>query len=137
MNTFTLLGRMVKDPELLYGAQSNKAYCRFTIAVDRKFGQEKKADFFELIAFDRKAETIAKYIKKGEQILVTGNLQIEQYEKNGEKVTKVKLAVGDFDFVGNKADRDSGGASESTKDTKKRDEFMDIPDTADFTLPFR
>lgn len=135
MNTFTLLGRMVKDPELLYGAQSNKAYCRFSLAVERKYG-EKKTDFFDLIAFDKKAETLAKYAKKGDQILVSGNLQQDTQEVDGKKRNTVKLAVSDFDFIHSKSDKFPVSSAESQKETTKRDDFMDIPENAEFSLPF-
>ena len=83
MNSTQLLGRLTKDPELKYGA-SGTAYCKFTLAVNRAFKKD-ETDFISCTAFGKAAETIAEYVRKGDQFAVTGRIQVDVYESNGEK----------------------------------------------------
>lgn len=67
MNKVILLGRLTKDVELRYTQTSNTAVASFTLAVNRKFvkeGEERQADFFNIVAWNKLAETSANYLKK-------------------------------------------------------------------------
>ena len=85
MNSVELVGRLVADPELRY-TQDNRAYVRVTIAVDRGISKEDKeagkqsADFISCIFWNKTAENLAKYMKKGSQIGITGKLRTGSYE---------------------------------------------------------
>ena len=66
MNKVILLGRLTKDVELRYTQTSNTAVASFTLAVNRKFvkeGEERQADFFNIVAWNKLAETSANYLK--------------------------------------------------------------------------
>ena len=76
MNSVILLGRITKDPELKQTKQG-KAYCLFTIAVDR--GND-KADFIPCICWNETAQNLSKYVQKGRQLLVQGKLQSGRYQ---------------------------------------------------------
>lgn len=88
MNNVTLTGRITKDLELKY-TQNGKAYCRFTLAVDRGLSKEKKqeaeangqptADFISCLAWGKVAETLSKYTAKGKKILVNGSIETGSY----------------------------------------------------------
>lgn len=82
-NLVVLIGRTTKDPDLRY-SQNGTAITRFTLAVDRpvKSGEEKKADFPQIICFGKTAEFVANYIVKGQKIAVQGRLQTGSYQKN-------------------------------------------------------
>ena len=97
MNYVSLIGRLTKDPELKY-SQSGKAFCKFTIAVTREFNRE-EADFINCVAWDKRAETIAEYLKKGRRIAVQGRLNVNSYDKNGETVWRTDVIVDKFEFV--------------------------------------
>ena len=100
MNTVNLLGRTTRDIELRY-TQSGKAVGNLSIAVQRKFKKE-EVDFFECTAWGKTAEIIAKYVRKGDQIGITGTLRQETFEKDGQKRSKVVVIVDSFDFIGGK-----------------------------------
>ena len=138
MNKLFMSGRLVKDPELLYGSQTNKPWCKFVIAVDRAT-KERTADFFEVIAFDKKAEAICHYFKKGMPILFMGYLEQNKYQtKDGKQMSEVRLRLTDFEFMGSKADNEAAanvGNVDRPAERKRSDEFMDIP-SGDFGLPF-
>ena len=97
MNNIMLIGRMTKNPELKY-SQSGKAFCNFTLAVQREFNRE-EADFINCIAFEKRGEAIAEYFKKGQRIAIQGRLNVNSYDKNGETVWRTDVVVDKFEFV--------------------------------------
>lgn len=127
MNCINIIGRLTKDPELKFG-QSGTAYAKFSIAVPRKMDKD-KADFFNCVAFKKTAETIANYFRKGNQIGITGNLQINEYEVNGEKKKSVDIFVESITFLDKKK-------TEKTDDESIKDIFGDKTDFNDDEFPF-
>jgi single-strand DNA-binding protein len=79
-NKVILMGRLVADPELKQ-TQSGLPMCRFRIAVDRGFtkGEERQADFFNVVAWRQTAEFISRYFSKGKMIIVEGKVQNDNY----------------------------------------------------------
>ena len=111
MNKVILSGRLTRDVVVRY-TPSGKAYARASIAVDRR-SKEKATDFFNLTAWEKTAETMEKYLKKGSKILVDGRLQFSQYEdKDGTKRSNVDVIVDSFEFMDAKSqgDKQSGNA---------------------------
>ena len=111
MNSVNLMGRLTKDPELKYGASGN-AYCKFAIAVNRAFKKD-EVDFINCTCFGKTAEAMGEYSRKGDQIGVCGSLQVDVYEKDGEKRYSTSVTVQSFAF-GAKA----GGSSENASTNK-------------------
>ncbi len=82
MNRVILVGRITKDPELKR-TNSDIAYVQFTIAVNRSYQNksgERQADFISCVAWRQTAELIARYIRKGNQIGLEGQIQTRQYD---------------------------------------------------------
>ena len=107
MNQCTFLGRLTRDPEIRY-ADSGMAIARFSIAVDRRRSgdNEQQADFFDCVAFDKRAEFVEKYLTSGLRILVSGEMHNNNYtNKNGDKVYKVELTASVIEFADAKRDR--------------------------------
>lgn len=99
MNNVTLIGRLTKDPELRY-TQSGMAICAFTLAVNRE-SKKDEADFIRVKAFDKIAESIGRYKKRGDQIAVKGHIQTGSYEnKDGQKVFTTDVIVERCEFLG-------------------------------------
>ena len=115
MNLVTLIGRLTRDPELKY-SQSGKAFCKFSVAVTREFNRD-EADFINCVAWDKRAETIAEYLRKGRRIALQGRLSVRSYEQNGETKWMTEVIVDKFDFI----DTASGGGS-SYEDKKSSNE---------------
>lgn len=100
MNRITLSGNLTRDPEVRY-TQSGKAYARLGIAVNRPFSKDKAVDFFNLVAWDKTAEIIGKYMSKGSRILVDGRLQTSKYkDKDGNDRTSTEVIIENFEFAG-------------------------------------
>ena len=108
MNKVFLVGRLTRDPELRYSA-SNMASMRCSIAVDRQFvreGEERGADFINIVAFANRAETMKKYLTKGSQIAIDGRIQTGSYDgADGKKVYTTDVVVENFQFLDSKGSR--------------------------------
>ena len=96
MNKSILLGRLTKAPEIrMSSANNDMLIANFTLAVNRKYvkpGEERQADFINIVAYSKLAEFANKYLRQGLQICVCGRIQTRNYEdKNGIKryVTEV------------------------------------------------
>ena len=112
MNLVTLIGRLTRDPELKY-SQSGKAFCKFSVAVTREYNRD-EADFINCVAWDKRAETIAEYLRKGRRVALQGRLSVRSYEQNGETKWITEVIVDKFDFI----DTTSGGGSSSYEEKK-------------------
>ena len=95
MNNVILMGRLTRDIELNY-SKNGKAFIRFAIAVNR-IGEG--TDFINCVAWEKTAETIAEYFKKGQRILVQGSIRTGSYERNGQTVHTTDILVSRFEFV--------------------------------------
>ena len=104
---FIFIGRFTREPELGH-TKANKAYCRFTIACKGGWSKTVDAAFFDCVAWDKTAENIAAYFKKGDPILIhDGYFETRSYtdKKSGEKRTKLQLTVRRFQFVKPKGEK--------------------------------
>ena len=106
MNVVVLVGRLTDNPELRK-TNSDISVTRFSIAVDRQFksGEERQADFINIVAWRQTAEFITKYFQKGAMIAVNGTLQQRSYtDKDGNKRTAYDVVIDNASFCGSKAD---------------------------------
>ena len=125
MNNITLIGRLTRDIELKY-TQSGKAVTNFTIAVDRKF-QKDTTDFINCTAWTKTAENMANYVGKGSKIAVNGRLQVDNYEKDGQKRQAYKVMCNEVEFLDSKT-------SKSKEENINLDEFKEVD--SDDSIPF-
>ena len=96
MNKIELMGRLTKDVEIKKSKNGND-WAVFTLAVSR---DKDTTDFIDCLGFGKMAETLTKYVEKGNRIIVCGSLQINNYEnKEGQKLSKPQVIVNDFYFV--------------------------------------
>lgn len=111
MNQVNFVGRLTKEVEMRYAA-NNTAVAGFTLAVNRRFKRdgEPEADFFPIVAWEKKAEFCGKYFKKGQQIWLTGRLQTRTYDdKEGKKVYVTEIVAEEVGFADSK--REDGNAT--------------------------
>ena len=89
MNKVILMGRLTRDPEVRYTQTNNTLVASFSLAVNRRFarqGEERQADFFNVVAWSKTGEFCSKYFKKGQQVGVIGRLQTRTWDdQNGTK----------------------------------------------------
>lgn len=102
LNVVAIMGRLVADPELRTTTQGNSV-CSFRIACDRRQGQERQADFIDVVAWRHQADFVSKYFQKGSMIAIDGSLQTRQYQdKNGNNRTAVEVVANNISFAGAK-----------------------------------
>lgn len=98
MNNIAISGRLTRDPETVSMQDGNK-YSKFSLAVDRPY-QKDKTDFIDVIAWNKTAELVERYLIKGRQVIVQGSLQIDTYERDGVKRTKAVVRAERVEFIG-------------------------------------
>ena len=105
LNIVAIMGRLVHDPELKT-TQQGTSVCSFRIACDRSYtpkGQERQADFIDVVAWRQTAEFVSKHFQKGSMIAIEGSLQTRQYQdKQGSKRTAVEVVANNISFAGAK-----------------------------------
>ncbi len=112
LNHITIMGRLTKDPELRRTG-SGIAVASFTVAVDRDFGGrdggERETDFIDCVAWRQTGEFVSKYFTKGSMIVVSGRLQIRNWnDKDGNKRRTAEV-VADNCYFGDSKKETSGG----------------------------
>ena len=83
MNKVILMGRLTKDPEVRYTQTNNTLVATFSLAVNRRFakpGEERQADFINIVAWNKTGEFCSKYFKKGQQVGIIGRIQTRNWE---------------------------------------------------------
>lgn len=103
LNVVAIMGRLVADPELKT-TPAGINVCAFRIACDRSFvqqGQQRQADFIDVVAWRHNADFLCKYFAKGSMVAVQGRLQTRQYQdRNGNKRTAVEVVADSLSFAG-------------------------------------
>ncbi len=86
VNRVVLVGRLTKDP-MLRKTQTGKSVLSFTVAVNRRFSQEEQADFVNCVAWEKTADFLNNYARKGSLVSVEGRIQSRSYDdKDGRRV---------------------------------------------------
>ncbi|MGN0453482.1 MAG: single-stranded DNA-binding protein [Ruminococcus sp.] len=113
INRVVLMGRLVSDPELKT-TQSGINVTTFRIAVDRSYvkaGEERQADFFDIVAWRYTADFVCKHFRKGSLIAIDGQLQSRTYQaKDGTNRYVVEVIADNASFTGER--RDNSGYSQ-------------------------
>ena len=144
MNSVQLIGRLTKDLDLKY-TQTGKAVATGTIAVNRRFKNaagESEADFINIQIWDKGAENLANFTRKGSQIGVNGRIQTRNYEnKEGARVYVTEIVVENFTLLESKKDSDTQQAprknlsnneqSRFDRTKTKQDNYNDFNNTRD------
>ena len=105
MNVVILMGRMTRDPELKF-TSGGKAFANFSLAVQKT---KDEVEFIDCTVWEKTAETIAEYFRKGNRILIQGRLSVNSYEQNGEKRRRMRVVVNSFEFVESSGSSNNGG----------------------------
>ena len=99
VNKAIILGRLGRDPEMTYTA-SGLAVCKFSLATSKKMkdGQE-VTQWHRCTAFDKAGELISRYVNKGSQLYIEGEITYSQYEKDGTTRYSTDIIVREFNFI--------------------------------------
>lgn len=113
INSCVLVGRLTRDVQERR-TQNGTPVVSFTLAVDRR-KKEDGADFIPCIAWDKAAETIAKYVHKGDLFGVTGYIQTRSYDKDGRRNYVTEVVTTGFQFLEHKHETSPDGPSVQNK----------------------
>lgn len=131
-NLVVLTGRLTSDPELKT-TPSGKNVTNFTIANDAGYGENKKTNFITVVAWQKTAEFVTKYFRKGSMIGIEGEIQTRKYEdKNGNKRMAFEVKANDIQFV----DTKKTGNQQQPQEAQGNDDFNDLGGFDGEDLPF-
>ena len=115
MNKVILMGRLTRDPEVRYTQASNTLVASFSLAVNRRFvrqGEERQADFINVVAWGKLGEFCSKYYKKGQQVAITGRIQTRTWDdEQGQKHYVTEVVAEEAYFAEGRRDGSSDGAA--------------------------
>lgn len=124
MNKAFLIGRLTRDPELRYSS-SNAAIVNFSIAIDRQYTNnqgQRETDFINIVAFQKQAENIKKYVFKGSLVAVDGRIQTRNYEdKDGKRVYVTEVVADRVQFLDSKNSNNTSMVNDNEPDVSPAD----------------
>ena len=140
MNKFIVTGNITKDAELRYTA-NDKAYSKFSIANNEGYGDNKKTNFFNCTLWGKSAENLNRFLTKGQKVLITGKVEINDYkDKEGVERKIIDINVDSFggvELLGNKVQQESrtnNGTSNNSDFPIDSDDDLTVIDYGD--MPF-
>ena len=139
MNKVILMGRLTRDPEVRYTQANNTLVASFSLAINRRFarpGEERQADFINIVAWSKLGEFCSKYFKKGQQVGVIGRIQTRTWDdENGVKRYVTEVVAEEAYFADSKRDGDAVGF-ENTFGTSVSSAAPEFSVASDDDLPF-
>jgi len=122
-NKVLLIGNLTRDPEVR-ATPKGTTVCSFSLAMNRRYRTEGGEDrdettFVDIESYGKQAELIGKYLSKGRPLMVEGRLKLDSWEKNGEKRSRLKVVMENFQFMGGRDDN-SGSDYESVSPASRR-----------------
>ena len=144
MNNVSLVGRLVRDPEVRYGQNESVSVAKFSLAVERKWKRdgEPTVDFINCTVFGKSAEFTEKYFRKGMRVAITGRIQTGSYKnKDGQTVFTTEIIVESQEIAQSKSESNESSTANNAEAGKSPygssgDDFMSIPEGAEDELPF-
>ena len=139
MNKVILMGRLTRDPEVRYTQTNNTLVASFSLAVNRRFarqGEERQADFINVVAWSKTGEFCSKYFKKGQQVGVIGRIQTRNWDDDqGQKHYVTEVVAEEAYFADSKRDNSGDSGFENTFGTTVS-ENSEFSVSSDDELPF-
>ena len=132
VNKWIGIGNLGKDPEIR-SMPNGKSVASFSIACseswkDKNTGEKvEKTEWVNCTAFEKLADIIGQYLKKGKQVYIEGRLQTDKYEKDGQTKYSTKVVVSDMKMLGAKGDSESAPVSKDTPANGGGTDDTDIP----------
>lgn len=131
INKAIIQGRLVRDPEIRH-TQNNKSVCTFTVAWSTRIGDRENKLFLRCTAWNKSADMVNKYFRKGQEIIVCGRIETVQWkDKDGNDRQNIQMTVNEVNFCGTKQNTESSDYNDTERQSN---EFTEIDE--DSELPF-
>lgn len=122
LNTITIMGRMVRDPEIRQTGNGTSV-CNFTLAVDRDYADDngdRETDFIDCVVWAHTADFVGKYFSKGDLMAVNGRLQLRDWEdKDGNRRRVAEIKVDNVYFGGGKRNETDNQSSQGNNQNRR------------------
>ena len=130
LNIVALMGRLTRDPEMRKTPQG-VSVATFTVAVDRSFvkqGEDRQADFIDIVCWRNTAEFVCKYFHKGSMIALNGSIQTRTYQdKNGNNRKAFEIVADNVHFASSKSGGNPGTGSYAPRQEVPREAAQEAP----------
>lgn len=129
MNKVVLIGRLSRDPELRH-TSNNTPVCQINVAISRPVsqGKEPETDFINVTIWNKQAENLVKYVKKGNQIAIEGRIQTRSYDnEEGKKVYVTEVLANHIEFIGNNSNKTNDNQTQDNKTSYTAEEIDNMP----------
>jgi single-strand DNA-binding protein len=128
MNKAILIGNVGKEPEIRK-TQSGISVANFSLATSKKIKGEDKTEWHRIVAWDKLAEIVEKYVHKGDKLMIEGEIETRDYEKDGQKVYTTEIRAWNMEMLGGKPEGNQSTVSNQKVDIANLDDI-------DSGLPF-
>ena len=139
MNKVILMGRLTRDPEVRYTQTNNTLVASFSLAINRRFarqGEERQADFINVVAWNKTGEFCSKYFKKGQQVSIIRRLQTRTWDDDkGTKHYVTEVIAEEAYFADSRRDGDASGFENTFGETLSQSAEFQVT-SSDDDLPF-
>lgn len=116
----TVVGSLGKDPEIR-STPGGKKVANFSVAVDQGFGDSKRTEWVNIVAWEKLADLAEKFLKKGKTIALSGTLQTRSWDKDGVKQYRTEVVARDITFMDTDRKQDGGGRSNAATTPARRE----------------
>ena len=139
MNKCVLMGRLTRDVDVRYTQTNNTMVANFSLAINRRFakeGEERQADFINIVSFGKTAEFVSKYFKKGQQVGIIGRIQTRNWDDDqGQKHYVTEVVAEEAYFADSKREQ-SGMSTETENDITNTFGVNTVTTSSGDDLPF-
>ena len=140
LNQCAFIGRLGNDPESK-AMPSGTEVCDFSIAVGWKGKDKEGTEWVNVTAFGGLAGVCSQYLRKGSQVMISGRMRTESWEKDGQKHYKTKIVADNMQMLGGKSDNAGQGNQQSQPDQPDQHQQNSAPafsggDDFDDSIPF-
>lgn len=106
LNKFMGIGRLGRDPDIRMAG--TKKVANFSVAITEKYKDKEKTEWINVVAWDKLADVIERYLKKGSLVYFEGKLETQKWEdKEGQNKSRVEVIISSLQMLGNKTSEQS------------------------------
>jgi single-strand DNA-binding protein len=145
VNKVILIGNLGKDPEVKY-TPSGTAVAKFSLATNERYKDkggewQDRTEWHNIVAWQRLAEIVGEYVKKGSKLYIEGRLQTSSWDdkESGQKRYKTEVIANDLVLLSGRGEGEGSGRSRGASASAGMDQRVPEPDTAQITdedIPF-
>jgi single-strand DNA-binding protein len=136
VNKVTLIGAVGQEPEVRY-TQAGMAIASFSLATSKKSkDKEEVTQWHNLVAFQKTAELVQQYVHKGSKLYIEGEIQYQEYEKDGQKRYATKIIIHDMSFLSDSGNHSANQGKQTASGNGRKAAPAPVEEFDDSEIPF-